>query len=164
MVLRWFLVYAVVELAVIVGLSSTIGFGWTVLLLLGAFLLGLALAGSQLKRQLRRLLGRLDPPHGAAADSVLVALGTVLVVVPGLVTSALGVLLLVPPTRAAARPMVTKLLAGRTALITVATAGRGRYAAGRGDYIDGEVIGDYIDGEVIDEVAVEPRPLPPGPA
>ena len=37
-------------------------------------------------------------------DSVLVALGSVLVVIPGLVSSALGALLLIPPTRAALRP------------------------------------------------------------
>ena len=45
--MRLFLVYVVVELAVLVALASTIGFGWTVLLLLGTFLVGLALAGSQ---------------------------------------------------------------------------------------------------------------------
>ena len=39
---RLFLIYAVVELAVIVALVSTIGFGWTVLALLGTFLLGSA--------------------------------------------------------------------------------------------------------------------------
>ena len=47
MAMRLFLVYVVVELAVLVALASTIGFGWTVLLLAGTFLVGLALAGSQ---------------------------------------------------------------------------------------------------------------------
>ena len=89
MAMRLFLVYVVVELAVIVALASTIGFGWTVLLLLGTFVVGLALAGSQVKRQIRRLQSGLRPdPQGAVTDSVLVALGTVLVVIPGLVTTA----------------------------------------------------------------------------
>src|SRR6202158_737986 len=154
MVMRLFLVYALVELAVIVALASTIGFGWTVLLLLGTFLLGLALAGSQVKRHMQRLRTGFKNPHGAAADSVPVALGAVLVVIPGLVTSALGLLLLLPPTRAAARPVLTLLAARRAPLITAAAAGAGRYTAGRGD---------YIDGEGIDVIDVEPPPLPRHP-
>jgi UPF0716 protein FxsA len=154
MVMRLFLVYAVVELAVVVVLASTIGFGWTVLLLLGAFLVGLALAGSQVKRHVQRLRTGLQNPQGALADSVLVALGAVFVVIPGLVTSLLGLLLLLPPTRAAARPVLTQLAARRAPLITAATAGASRYTAGRGD---------YIDGEVIDVTDVEPPPLPRRP-
>ena len=77
--------------------------------------------------------------QGAAADSVLVALGTVLVVVPGLASSVVGALLLLPPTRAAARPLVTAMAARRMPLITVGTPAAG-YPAGHGDYIDGEVV------------------------
>ena len=51
--------------------------------------------------------------QGAVTDSVLVALGTVLVVIPGLASSVLGALLLLPPTRAAARPVVTAMAARR---------------------------------------------------
>jgi UPF0716 protein FxsA len=139
MMLRWFVIYVVVELAVVVGLASAIGVGWTVLLLLGAFGAGLALAGSQLTRHVRRLRAGFEDLHGAVADSMLVALGTVLVVVPGLVTTALGALLLLPPTRAVVRPVVTALAARRARLITVATAAAG-HTPRRGDYIDGEVI------------------------
>jgi UPF0716 protein FxsA len=101
MAMRLFLVYTLVELAVIVALASTIGFGWTVLLLLGTFVVGLALAGSQVKRHIRRLQSGLTATtiQGAAADSVLVALGTVLVAIPGLASSVVGALLLQPPTR-----------------------------------------------------------------
>src|SRR5690348_15903282 len=101
MVLRLFLIYAVVELAVIVALASTIGFGWTVLVLLGTFMLGLVVAGPQIKRHVGQLRAGFDNPQRAVTDSVLVALGTVLVALPGLVTTALGLLLLLPPTRAA---------------------------------------------------------------
>ena len=145
MAMRLFLLYTVIELAVIVALASTIGFGWTVLLLLGTFVLGLALAGSQLKRHIRRLQSGLTAAtvQGAATDSVLVALGTVLVVIPGLASSVLGALLLLPPTRAAARPLVIAMAARRAPLIAAAgvgAAGWGYTAAGRGDYIEGEVI------------------------
>lgn len=154
MVSRLFLVYVVAELAVVVALASTIGLGWTLLLLLGAFAAGLALAGSQLKRQLNRLRSGLngDQPK-LAADSMAVALGTLLVVTPGLVTSVAGVLLLLPPTRAAARPLLSAMavrgLGRRIPLITV--SGAGAY--------NRPPRPDYIDGEVIDVTEVDPPAL-----
>ena len=66
MMSRLFLVYVLVELAVLVALASTIGLGWTLLLLLAAFVAGLALAGSQLKRQLGRLRSGLTTRPAAA--------------------------------------------------------------------------------------------------
>ena len=157
MVSRLFLVYVVVELAVVVALASTIGLGWTLLLLLVAFAAGLALAGSQLKLQLTRLRSGLGADQlRLATDGALVALGTLLVVVPGLVTTAAGLLLLLPPTRAAARPVFTAMAARgigrRSPLITVTTVGADRYAR--------RPQPDYIDGEVIDITDVDPPALP----
>ncbi|MGV0837912.1 FxsA family protein [Mycolicibacterium thermoresistibile] len=171
MALRLFLLYVVVELAVLITLVATIGFGWTLLAVLATFVLGLALAGSQVRRHIRRLRSTLTgaAQHtrpgadaraylGNAADSVMVAAGTVLVVVPGLASSVLGALLLAPPTRAVLRPVVTAVatrsIARHAPLITVAG-----YRAGRADYIDGEV----IDGEVVDTVDAEQPRLPRHP-
>ncbi len=106
MVSRFFLIYVVVELLAVVGLASAIGLGWTLLAVLIAFAVGLAVAGSQLKRQLTRLF---DADQARfATDSAVVALGSLLVVVPGLVTSAAGLLLLLPPSRAVARPALRR--------------------------------------------------------
>ncbi len=153
MAMRLFLVYVLIELAVLVTLASTIGFGWTVLLLAGAFVFGLALAGSQLRRHIRRLRSGLTmaDAQGAVTDSALVALGTVLVVIPGLASSVLGGLLLLPPTRAAARPVLTALAARRAPLI-VGVSTVGSAAAGRAGYVRSPSRGDYVDGEVIDVV------------
>jgi UPF0716 protein FxsA len=141
-----FWIYLLVELAAVVGLAYAVGLGWTLLILLATFILGLALAGSQIKRQIRRLRAGLNNPHGAISDGVLVALGTLLVVIPGLVTSALGALLLLPPTRAIARPLLTAAVIRRIPLVIVPT----RH--------------DYIDGEVVDVVEVEQRALPDRPS
>jgi UPF0716 protein FxsA len=161
MMSRLFVVYVVVELAVVVALASTIGLGWTLLLLLGAFIGGMTLAGSQLKRQLTRLRSGLT---GQATDSATVALGTVLVVVPGLVSTTAGLLLLLPPTRAVARPLLTAWAlrglgsSGRRApFITVTTVDASRYhSAARPEP-------DYIDGEVINVTEVDPPALPREP-
>jgi UPF0716 protein FxsA len=166
--MRLFLVYVLVELAVVVGLVSTIGFGWTVLALLAVFGLGLALAGAQLTRQLARLQGALrsrsdsrfarpganDP--SLATDSVLIALGTVLVAIPGLASSLVGALLLLPPTRVAARPLANRLInrqLSRAVPVMVYSSTTATTATtAHGDYVDGEVI------DVVDEV-ITPTPL-----
>lgn len=163
MVSRLFLVYVIVELAVVVALASAIGLGWTFLLLLAAFAVGLALAGSQLKLQLNRLRSGLsaDQPR-LAADSMAVALGTLLVVMPGLLTSAAGLLLLLPPTRAAARPMLGAMavrgIGRRFPLITFANVGTDRYGRRRPDYIDGEVLDVEDVTEFVDPPALPLRP------
>jgi UPF0716 protein FxsA len=168
MVSRLLLVYAVVELAVILALVSAIGWGWTLLALLATFVLGWGLvapmAGSQLIRQLGQMRSGLKEPRSALNDGALVSVAMVLVLVPGLVTTALGLLLLVPPIRAVAGPGLTAIaLRGLqrrvpvTAYTTYTTAFRAD--ARRGDSGDGR---DYIDGEVIDVKDYGPPTLPPG--
>lgn len=150
MVMRMFLLYVVVEMAVIVALTATIGFGWTVLALIGTFLLGIALAGSQLRRQLARLRQGINDPQGAITDSALVALGSVLVFIPGMVTTVVGLLMLAPPTRAAMRPLAG-LVAARGIARQVAFVNLGGVpgapgrSSGRGQYIDGEVLEVHDD-------------------
>lgn len=160
MAMRLFVLYVVIETVVVVALVSTIGIGWTLLLLLATFVLGFVLAGSQVKRHVGRLRAGLTPSnlHGAAADSVLVALGTVLVVIPGVASSGAGALLLLPPTRAAARPLLTALAARRMPLITAGVAGWG-VTRRRADYIDGEVV-DVVD---VEPPALERAPRPSSP-
>lgn len=147
---RLFGAYVLIELAVVIALAYAIGFGWTVLLLIGTFAVGLALAGSQARQQIRKLRSGLESPQGAVTDGLLVALGTVLTVIPGLVTSALGLLLLLPPTRPVARPVVAALAARGIGRMPLIVSGSG-VRPGRGD---------YIDGEVIDVTDIEPPSLP----
>lgn len=157
MLKRLFGAYVLIELAVVIALVYAVGFGWTVLALLGTFALGLVLAGSQLTRQLARLRTGLGSPQAAATDGMLIALGTVLTVIPGLVTSLIGVLLLLPPTRAVARPAVVALAArafGRIPMVVTSTTGGTYRPTG----------GDYIEGEVIDVTDVEVQRLPDAPS
>ncbi|OBK15331.1 FxsA family protein [Mycobacterium asiaticum] len=157
---RLLLIYAVVELMVTVGLAAAIGVGWTVLVLLGTFVLGLMvgapMGGLQLSRQLMALRSGAEEPRSALGDGALTALATGLVVVPGLASTVLGLLLLMPPVRSVARPALTTLaLRGflrRIPLPPDTPMGRQRPA------------GDYIDGEVIDVIDVDSPGLPSGRA
>ncbi|KRD20573.1 hypothetical protein ASE48_01855 [Mycobacterium sp. Root265] len=167
MVKRLFLVYLLVELAVLVGLVYTIGFGWTVLAVLATFLVGLALAGRQLTRHLGRLQSALNSRAASnelATDSALVALGAVLVFIPGVASSVLGALLLMPPTRRIARPVavavIGRSLAKATPLVmTYSTGATGYQQPRRTDYVEGEVI-DVVDvSDANGTTAAEPTSL-----
>ncbi len=164
MLSRLLLIYAVVELAAVIALVSTVGWGWTLLALLGTVLLGWGvlapMAGSQLLRQIGQLRSGLTESRRAASDGAMVTLATVLILVPGLVTTALGLLLLVPPIRSLAGPGLTALgvrgLRRRMPLITDTTLfGPG----GRPGY-PGDGHADYIDGEVVDVRDFRPPALP----
>lgn len=149
MVGRLFLIYAVVELMVTIGLAAAIGVGWTVVVLLGTLVLGLGLGapmgGLQLTRQFMQLRTGAQEPRNALSDGALTALATGLVVIPGLATTVLGLLLLVPPIRAVARPALATV-AVRGFLRRVPLTGAAPARVPREDYIDGEVI-DVIDSE-----------------
>jgi UPF0716 protein FxsA len=156
---RLLLVYALVELAVIFVLVSTIGWGWTLLVLLATFLLGWGLlapvAGSRLIRQLGQLRSGLT--ERAVGDGALVTLAIALVLVPGLVTTALGLLLLVPQIRSVAGPGLSAIAVRglrRVPVVTYATDFRDFRREYAGDSRD------YIDGEVIDVKEFDPPALP----
>jgi UPF0716 family protein affecting phage T7 exclusion len=167
MLSRLLLIYAVVELAAVIALVSTVGWGWTLLVLLANFLLAWGvlapMAGSQLVRQVRQL--RSDP--GAMSEGTMVTLATVLILVPGLVTTVLGLLLLVPRIRSVARPGLTALgvrgLRRRMPLITDARLfgpDRRGYPGTGSHPAEGSYPVDYIDGEVVDVREFRPPPLP----
>jgi UPF0716 protein FxsA len=161
MMWRLFVVYAVVELAAVIALVSAVGWGWTLLVLLATSLLGWGvfapMAGSHLAHRIGQLRSGLTERRAVVSDGAMVALAMGLVMVPGLVTTVLGLLLLAPPVRAAAAPVAASGLRRRVPLLSFATgyrAGRVRVRPGDGR--------DYIDGEVIDVQDVEPPALPNG--
>lgn len=162
MVSRLLLIYAVVELAVIVALVSTIGWGWTLLALSATVLLGWGIvapmAGSRLIRRIGQLRSGLTEPRGAAGDGVLVSLAMLLVLIPGLVTTALGVSLLIPPLRSTVGPRLTAIAVRK---LQRQMRGVSYTSAFRAEsYPTGPYPGDgrdYIDGEVIDVRDIEPQ-------
>jgi UPF0716 protein FxsA len=168
MVSRLLLVYAVVELAVIFALVSTIGWGWTLLALLATFLLGWGIvapmAGSHLMRRIGQLRSGLTEQRSAAGDGALVSLAALLVLIPGLMTTALGLLLLIPPVRSAVGPGLTAVAVRK---LQRQVPGLGYANAFRAEFYPASYPtesgarpghGDYIDGEVIDVRDVEAPP------
>lgn len=104
--MRIVLLYVLIEVVALVALGSWIGLGPTLLVLLAGSVLGLLLArreGMRAAQALATAVQRGRLAHAEATDGLLVALGGVLLFVPGLVTDVLGLALLFPPTRALAR-------------------------------------------------------------
>lgn len=153
-----FLLYVVVEVAVLVWVGSLIGVGWTVLLVLGSAALGLALFASQTRKSLTRL-GLAAQGEGSAtkavADSLIVTVSGVLLFVPGLVTTVLGLLGLLPPTRGVLRPLLALAAARKLGPLGAAVTGGAAYARMRsaggvvieGEVVEGEVVGGGAPGQ-----------------
>ncbi|RKR93104.1 UPF0716 protein FxsA [Micromonospora pisi] len=100
------LLAVVVEIVVFVLVGNAIGFGWAILLVLAASVLGLALLRREGMRAWRgfRSAAQAGSPPGRQVVDGLVGLGAgLLLAVPGLVSAAVGLLLVVPPLRRLAR-------------------------------------------------------------
>ncbi|MEU8300448.1 FxsA family protein [Micromonospora sp. NPDC048909] len=100
------LVAVVLELAVFVLVGRAVGFGLAVLLVFAASLLGLVLLrreGMRAWRGFQAAAQAGQPPGRQVTDGLVGLLGALLLAVPGLVSGAVGLLLLVPPVRRLAR-------------------------------------------------------------
>ncbi|MFD1326196.1 FxsA family protein [Micromonospora sonneratiae] len=114
---------AVVEVVVFVLLGRWIGFGWTVLLLLAASMLGLALLRREGMRAWRGFRAAVDagrPPGEEATNGLVGLAGALLLALPWLTTGVVGLLLLVPPLRRLVRGRIQALTERR---VSAAVAG-----------------------------------------
>jgi UPF0716 protein FxsA len=116
----------VVELAVFIQVASAFGVWNTVAVLLAISLIGAWIVRRQgiglwRRAQVQLSAGRV--PGREAADGFLVLFAGALLLVPGFVTDALGILLLLPPVRAGLRTLVTRRWRGRVEVIHAGYSG-----------------------------------------
>ncbi|WP_448612708.1 FxsA family protein [Modestobacter sp. URMC 112] len=107
---------ALAELAVFAVVASQLGLGWTILLTLATSALGAALLARQGTRALADLRERArtrQDPARALGDAGLVAVGGLLMVLPGFLGDLLGLLCLLPFTRALPRALLARVLLRR---------------------------------------------------
>jgi UPF0716 protein FxsA len=106
-----FLVMSLVEIYVLVQVGQAIGVLNTIGLLIVMSIVGGWLArreGASVFTRLRAQLEAGRMPTNELIDGFLILTGGILLVTPGFVSDALGILLLFPPTRAAARALVKR--------------------------------------------------------
>jgi len=146
-----FILVPLVEIYVIIQVGQVIGAGWTIVLLILDSILGSWLIrheGARAWRALREALDSGRMPAKELADGALILIGGTLMLAPGFVTDAFGVLLILPLTRPVFRRLLTRVAAAR--LVVIGPGGRfpgGPDAARPGPDPDGPV----IRGEVVDE-------------
>ena len=104
-----FTVVPLVELFLLVKLGTVVGVGPTIALVIFTGILGAWLARQQGLDVLRRVnedLSHGRMPTEALMDGVLILIAAAVLLTPGLLTDALGFVLLIPRTRAAVRKIV----------------------------------------------------------
>jgi UPF0716 protein FxsA len=104
-----FIVVPIIELYVIIQIGSLIGVWPTIALLLADALLGSLLLRHQGRGAWRRFNAAIAErrfPGREVADGLLIAVGATLLLTPGFLTDIVGLIFLVPPTRAIVRHLM----------------------------------------------------------
>jgi UPF0716 protein FxsA len=121
-----FIVVPIAELFVIIQVGELIGVWPTLLLLLLDAIVGswlLKREGRAAWRRFNQALAERRMPGKEVADGFLVILGGALLIAPGFLTDILGVLLLIPVTRAVFRRILRRWTVGRVAIVGFPGAG-----------------------------------------
>ena len=111
-----FIVWAAAELFVAIKVAEAIGVLLTVLLLLVTWPLGTWVLRSQGRAAWRRLgaaVAEGRSPGREVLDGVLILLGGLLLIVPGVLSDLLGAIALLPPTRALLRGQLARHVQSR---------------------------------------------------
>ena len=99
----FFLLFVIAEMATLIFLGRKLGILPTIVLVLGAGIVGAWLArwqGLRSAMRAREQLAQGVMPTDEMTDGLLIAVAAVLLVIPGFITDVLGLALLFPPTRA----------------------------------------------------------------
>jgi UPF0716 protein FxsA len=126
--------WPVAELLVAIEVAGAIGVLATILLLIAGWPLGAWALRSQGRAAWRRLAAALSeggaartgggPPAREVVDGALILVGGLLLMVPGFITDVLGIFLLLPPTRALARPLLIRNLKSKFVVQAVRFTGQ----------------------------------------
>lgn len=138
-----FILVPVVEIYVIIQVGQVIGPWWTVALLVADSIFGSWLIkheGGRAWQALREALDSGRMPATELADGALILVGGTLMLAPGFVTDAFGILLILPFTRPVFRRLLAAVVARR---IVVLDGNRpGPRGPGEGPVVRGEVVDD----------------------
>lgn len=140
-----FVVLPIAELYVMVQVSQAIGFASALLLLIGVSVLGGWLVrhqGLRIWNRFQQQIGRGVVPSKELVDGVLVLLAGVLLLTPGFITDALGIVLLLPPVRALVRTILVRRTQRRATIISATY--EGPYAGPVAGPYEGPFGGDRI--------------------
>jgi UPF0716 protein FxsA len=140
-----FVVMPLVEIYVLIQVGQVIGVWWTILLLIADSILGgwlIRHEGGRAWRALTTAINSGQMPAKELADGALILIGGTLMLSPGFVTDALGILLILPITRPVARRALTRVVSRRLIAAGGVDVRRGPRPGPGGPVIRGEVVDD----------------------
>ncbi|MDX6625570.1 MAG: protein FxsA [Solirubrobacterales bacterium] len=146
-----FIVVPIAELYVIIQVGEAIGLWPTLALLLADALLGSFLLKHQGRGAWRRFneaLAQRRFPGKEVVDGLLIVVGGTLLLAPGFLTDIVGLLLLIPPSRAVVRGLLRRFTVGRFMVVGMPGGG----APTRGP--SGDPARDYDFDATAEEVPV----------
>ena len=150
LLLLLFVVVPVVEIYLIVQVGQAIGVLPTIMLLVADAMLGTWLfrrEGRKAWIALRDAIAAHRVPAKEVADGALVVLGGAFLLTPGFLTDVIGLLCVLPPTRAVLRRMLTGVVARRLLGPGPMVVRRVRRYGGNPPYEGGVVEGEVLDGD-----------------
>lgn len=109
--LALFVLLPIVELAILIQVGQAIGMGPTLVLVVATGFLGATLARRQGLRAWLAIRAELQTgrmPAGALVDGLLILIGGIVLLTPGILTDLLGFALLVPTTRSGLKRVFRK--------------------------------------------------------
>ncbi|MDH3753523.1 MAG: FxsA family protein [Acidimicrobiia bacterium] len=139
LVLLAFLVVPIVELYVIVQVAGSVGTLETIGLLILVSVVGAWLVrreGIGVIRRVQLQLASGAMPNNELVDGGLILFAGALMLTPGFVTDAVGLLLLLPPTRLPIRLMLVRRFRGRVQTFGFSGPGPGQPGRSRGRVVD----------------------------
>jgi UPF0716 protein FxsA len=132
-----FLVVPILEIYVLIQVGQVIGAWWTVVLLIADSVFGswlLKREGVRAWRALQAALTEGRMPARELADAALIVFGGTLMITPGFVTDAFGLIAILPFTRPFARRLLTAYVGRRLSIRDARRPGP------QGDVVRGEVV------------------------
>jgi UPF0716 protein FxsA len=150
-----FIVVPIIEIYVLIQVGQVIGAWWTVLLLIADSVVGAWLVkreGVRAWRALRATLESGRTPGRELADGALILIGGTLMLTPGFVTDALGIVLILPFTRPVFRRLLAAVVTKRLVVIGTGAAAAGPTAPpGNARRPGPRSDGPVVQGEVVDD-------------
>ena len=132
-------VLPIAEIVLLVQIGQQIGLWWTLAILVGQAVLGAWLMqreGSRAWKALNQAFATGRMPTGELADTALILVGGVLLMMPGFITDVVGLLFLLPFTRPLARKALAYAVARRLTRLGMPTSGLRHHAT----VIEGETV------------------------
>ncbi|WP_432824300.1 FxsA family protein [Dactylosporangium sp. CA-092794] len=155
----------IAEIVVFVVVAQAIGWAWAVLIGLATTVLGAMLVrreGMRAWRRFRAAVGEGRPPGGEVSDGLTGLLGALLLIVPGFITDAAGLLLLAPPVRHYTGRQVRRVTERRISPAAAGDLFGPRVVRAERTpppaHPTGEPDGDVIQGEVVEGEVIDPHP------